>query len=235
MSILANIKSFLRPFVYRVIGRDQQPDSFLDCISGVIHIGANTGQERDLYRSKNLQVLWVEPIPAVYEVLESNLRDYPRQSAVQALLYEKDGVRLSLNVASNGGESSSIMGLKEHKILWPDIAFVESIEMTSKTLVTLVEETCLDLGVFNAIVLDTQGSELLILKGAIPLLPGIAFIKTEVPDFEAYEGCPDLSEFTAFMAQHGFRLVSKRAIPASTRNRAYYDVTYKNKRLSGGF
>jgi hypothetical protein len=127
------------------------------------------------------------------------------------------------------------MGLKEHEIPWPDIAFVESIEMINKTLVTLVEEACLDLGVFHAIVLDAQGSELLILKGAIALLPGITFIKTEVPDFEAYEGCPDLSEFTAFMAQHGFRLVSKRAIPASTKNRSCYDVTYKKKRLSGGF
>lgn len=67
----------MRPFVYRVFARDQQPDLFLDCVSGVIHIGANTGQERDLYRSKNLQVLWVEPIPAVHGVLESNLTRLP--------------------------------------------------------------------------------------------------------------------------------------------------------------
>jgi hypothetical protein len=69
----------------------------------------------------------------------------------------------------------------------------------------------------------------LILKGAIALLPGITFIKTEVPDFEAYEGCPDLSEFTAFMAQHGFRLVSKRAIPPAFRK----DDTPLNRKPGG--
>jgi hypothetical protein len=42
--------------------------------------------------------------------------------------------------------------------------------MTAKTLVTLVEEACLDFCVFNAIDLDTQGSELMILQGAKNLL-----------------------------------------------------------------
>jgi hypothetical protein len=46
--------------------------------------------------------------------------------------------------------------------------------MTTKTLASLVREIQLDLITYNSIVLDTQGSELLILKGAIPLLSSIA-------------------------------------------------------------
>jgi len=104
--------------------------------------------------------------------------------------------------------------------------------MTTKTLVSLVREIQLDLTAYNSIVLDTQGSELLILKGAIPLLSRIAYVKSEVPDFEAYLGCPMLPEFTAFMKDQGFRLVSRRALVNSTSSRAYYAVTYQNVKLA---
>jgi hypothetical protein len=104
--------------------------------------------------------------------------------------------------------------------------------MTTKTLASLVREIQLDLTTYNSIVLDTQGSELLILKGAIPLLSSMAYVKTEVPDFEAYLGCPMLPEFTSFMKGQGFRLVSKQPMANSTSSHAYYDVTYQNIKLA---
>ncbi len=160
------------------------------------------------------------------------LRNFPNQQAVQALLYDRDSVQLSLNISNNGGASFSIMDLKEHKLLWPEVNNVDSIEMTTKTLASLVRETQLDLTTYNSIILDTQGSELLILKGAIPLLSSMAYVKTEVPDFEAYSGCPMLPEFTSFMKHQGFRLVSKRPMANSTSSRAYYDAIYQNIKLA---
>ena len=77
------IRAFLRPLTYKILARDQDPDSFLDRITGIIHVGANTGQERELYASKGLPVLWVEPIPHVYEKLVSNLRASRKISAFQ--------------------------------------------------------------------------------------------------------------------------------------------------------
>jgi hypothetical protein len=124
------------------------------------------------------------------------------------------------------------MDLKEYKLLWPEVNYVYSIEMTTKTLTSLVQETQLDLTSYKAIVLNTQGSELLILKGAILLLSSMAYVKTEVPDFEAYLICPMLPEFTSFMKHHGFRLVSKRPMANSTSSRAYYDAPYQNIKLA---
>jgi FkbM family methyltransferase len=226
------IRAFLRPLAYKILARVQDPDSFLDRTTGIIHVGANTGQERELYASKGLHVFWVEPIPDVYQKLVANLSNFPNQLAVQALLYDRDGAKLSLNISNNGGASSSIMDFKEHKLLWPEVGYIDSIEMTTMTLTSLVRETQLDLAVYNSIVLDTQGSELLILKGAIPLLSSIAYVKTEVPDFEAYLGCPMLPEFTSFMKDQGFRLLSRRAHAESTSTRAYFDVTYQNIKLA---
>ena len=34
-------------------------DVFLKSVSGVIHVGANTGQERDLYAKYHLDVVWI--------------------------------------------------------------------------------------------------------------------------------------------------------------------------------
>lgn len=228
-----NLRNLLRTMYCRLARRDADPDSFMDRVHGVIHIGANTGQESGLYALKGLNVLWIEPIPSVFQQLLRNINGVSGQSAVCELLSDRDGELATLNIANNGGESSSIMDLKEHMILWPNVNYVDSIVLPTKTLVSVVHDIQLDLALYNSLVLDTQGSELLILKGALPLLPRIAYIKTEVPDFEAYEGCPLIAEFTEFMQSNGFQLVSKRASSASSKTRAYYDVTYRNRRYLG--
>ena len=38
-------------------------DRFLKEVSGVVHVGANTGQERGIYDKLSLDVIWIEPIP----------------------------------------------------------------------------------------------------------------------------------------------------------------------------
>ena len=52
---------------------------------------------------------------------------------------------------------------------------------------------------YDALVMDTQGSELLVLRGAEPVLEHFRFIKTEVPDFEAYAGCAQLDDIERFL------------------------------------
>lgn len=41
-------------------------NSFLSKGRGVIHVGANAGQERELYAAFGLHVIWIEPIPDVF-------------------------------------------------------------------------------------------------------------------------------------------------------------------------
>ncbi|MFN9546337.1 MAG: FkbM family methyltransferase [Cyanobacteriota bacterium] len=223
-----DLTASLRLLKRTLLRREKSPDIFLNHIKGVIHIGANTGQERLLYASKNLTVFWIEPIPSIYEVLCQNIKDFPGQHAICALLLDRDGVKVKLNIANNEGASSSVMLLKEHRELWPDVAYIDAIELTATTLPTLVNQGKVCLDDCDALILDTQGSELMILQGAISLLPKIKYILIEVPDFEAYAGCPRLDDFNQFMKINGFRLVAKRAIAASSKSRAYYDVLYRN-------
>lgn len=196
-------------------------------VRGVIHVGANEGQERDFYARLGVPVLWVEPIPEVYEKLSANIAALPKQRALEALVGGRDGEPAILHVASNHGESSSILDLAEHATMRPDITYVRDIPLVATTLPTLLAKAGADPCLFDMLVLDTQGSELSILTGALPLLAGFRFILSEVADFEAYSGCARRDAMTAFLAGQGFR---ESVITVTARNGkggCYYDILYR--------
>jgi FkbM family methyltransferase len=200
---------------------------FLESVSGVIHVGANVGQEREIYKSLGLRVLWIEPIPEVFKKLEKNIADIDNQQAVQALLTNKDNETYSFHVANNNGASSSIFEFKEHKNIWPHVEFNESIQLQSITLPTLFEEQNLDISAFDALIMDTQGSELLVLQGALPVINNFSFIKSEVADFESYSGCCKFRELEQFMRAQRFRQYSCEVQAHKEDVGSYYDVVYK--------
>lgn len=220
------------PFVSRMAMRlklklRNSPDRFFGDVSGVVHVGANTGQERKLYGRLGLRVLWIEPIPEVFAVLEENLRDYPSQRAVQSLVTDKDGAEYRFNVASNNGASSSILELAQHKDIWPQVHFTKTLILQSVTLATLFEREHIDASAYQALVMDTQGSELLVLQGAVPTLRNFKYIKTEVPDFESYAGCCQLKDIEEFMFQHGFEELSRNRFASRSDGGNYFDIVFK--------
>src|SRR5258708_33481143 len=92
-------------------------NAWLGRAKNIVHVGGNTGQEAVMSASRGVGVLWIEPIPSVFNSLEDHIRRFPRQRACQALVSAESGKTVTLHVASNGGQSSSIFemgnGLKE--------------------------------------------------------------------------------------------------------------------------
>lgn len=222
--------NFPRPrAVFRRISRlfSPSPDRFLRSAKGVIHVGANTGQERDTYERYGLCVLWIEPIPNVFQELLSNISQFPRQRAIQALVTDRDNETYEFHVANNNGASSSILDLHKHKDIWPNIEYTETLSLMSTTLPTLLQQHEIDPSAYDALIMDTQGSELLVLKGAEALLKQFNFVKTEVADFESYAGCCQLADLDAFMTRHGFKMFSKHAFAHRSNGGTYYDVAYR--------
>jgi FkbM family methyltransferase len=207
----------------------------LEHFRGVIHVGANIGQERDLYQAHALPVIWIEPIPDVFARLSARIEGYSRQRALQRLLTDRDGVEYAFHVASNGGESSSILELAKHRDIWPAIGYERTITLTSTTLKSLIEREGLDLAVYDTLILDTQGSELLVLRGAGEHVRQFRFIETEIADFEAYAGCCQLPEMTRFMEGHGFeeRRRIKRVDHPHPDGGNYYDILYERRDAAG--
>lgn len=232
------LRTRIAPLIRKVFGvrlflylkhRTKPETSFLSNARGVIHVGANVGQERLLYDEFNFDVLWVEPIPAVFEVLVSNIASLPKQRALNCLVTAEDDKEYLFHISNNNGESSSILGLSKHKEIWPQVSYTETICLQGMTLATLIKRNRIDLARFDTLVLDTQGSEYDVLRGAINVLDSFRVIKVEVPDFEAYEGCCQLGELSEFMSTNGFREI--RRLPFSHKEGVgtYFNVLYRRR------
>jgi FkbM family methyltransferase len=109
-------------------------DSFLKKVSGVIHVGANTGQERNHYASLGLNVVWVEPIPTVFEKLQKNIADLAEQRAYCRLISDQHGREYTFHISDNGGESSSIFAFGKHPEIWPEVNYTHDIHLSATTL-----------------------------------------------------------------------------------------------------
>lgn len=195
---------------------------------GIVHIGANEGQERDIYRDCMIPVLWIEPIPEVFLKLQKNIKDYPNQCALQALMGESDGGMVDFFLANNGGASSSMLVPHLHKVVASDIKFDRVIRLPIITFDTLVRERLINIKEYNTLIMDTQGSELLILRGAQSELQNFDFVKTEISSFESYVGCPNLKTFSSFMDANGFDEISRECIFKHSLGEAY-DVIFRRR------
>ena len=209
-------------------GRESE-DDFLRRVRGVVHVGANTGQEAQRYESFGLDVVWIEPIPDVFEKLQQHISAFPRQSAFRYLVTDEEDKEYDLHISNNGGASSSILDFSGHSTMWPDVTYTSTITMKGITLGGVLRRERIDLGKFDALVLDTQGSELKVLGGSAHLLPNFRFIKVEVPDFESYKGCCRIDELAAFMMSKNFREYSRIPFMHASNLGTYFDVVYKRQ------
>jgi|GEM_PF-981914 methyltransferase, FkbM family len=174
---------------------------------GIIHVGAHEGTEIGYYQAMGAQkVLFVEANPAVFERLQANIADRPNVQAVNCAISNKNGT-INLHVTSFD-QSSSILPLKHHQDIYPDITETHQVTVQSKTIDTLLQELGLDPSEFNILNIDIQGAELLALQGATNWLQYVDAINTEVNYQELYEGCALVHDLDEFLDRHGFERVA---------------------------
>ena len=200
---------------------------FLKRVRGVVHVGANIGNERDLYAEHGLKVIWIEPNPEVFAKLVENIRGFPDQKAINALITNEDGALSALHISNDDGYCSSILDLHQIKDALPYITFTHDISMRSSRLPTALAD--INLSEYDALILDTQGTELLILQSATAILGGFEYIQVEAANFGAYRNCPTVDSFNTFLRQHGFRLVHKGLVFRAGR-REYFDLLFQRMR-----
>ena len=174
-------------------------------------------------------MVFIEPIPEVFARLSAKIRGFKDQKAFQALVTDIDDNEYKFYVSNNYGESSSIFKFKHVKDIWPDIDYTKSILLKSTTLATLFKREQLDASKYQALIMDTQGSELLVLKGSIPILDNFKFIKTEAADFESYEGCCQLSDINDFMIEHGYKEIFRETQASRAEGGSYFDIVYQKQ------
>jgi FkbM family methyltransferase len=174
---------------------------------GVIHIGAHEGKELERYQAMGVErVLFIEANPEVFERLQTTIAGYANVEAVNCAISNANGT-VTLHITSMD-QSSSILSLKRHKDLYPDIQETHQLIVKSKTLDTLLKELEFNLTDFNILNMDIQGAELLALQGATNWLKYVDAINTEVNYEELYEGCALIDQVDNFLERHGFERVA---------------------------
>jgi len=185
------------------------------------------GQERDFYRSHGLTVVWIEPLPRIFQILDDLMVHYKKQSAYKYLVTDVDDKEYVFHVTDNSGESSSIFELARHKDVWPWVKKHHELKIKSITLPSLLEKEGIDINLFDALVMDTQGSELLVLKGAEKLLQHFTYIQTEVVDFESYAGGCQSKDVDDYLRSHNFHRVRKDLLRHEEGIGSCHEVAYK--------
>lgn len=177
---------------------------------GVIHVGANRGEEFDAYRMAGLEsVIYVEPIPEVFAQLEKRISADRRHHAINALCTDRDGDNVDFHVASNGGHSSSIFEFGTHAARLPHVQYVSTLRLRTTTLDRIVFDTpAIDPRPLDCLVMDVQGAEAKVLAGGKRTLAQCRFVFTEVGEGGLYKGDGPAEEIITLLKAEGFALKS---------------------------
>tara|TARA_B100001057_G_C22630199_1_gene864091 strand:- start:202 stop:948 length:747 start_codon:yes stop_codon:yes gene_type:complete len=174
--------------------------------SGIIHIGAHTGEEVDTYNKyfkNNLSIHLFEPQDKYFKILKdkySNIKNIKLYNFACGERKEK----LNLNVASNDGVSSSLLKPKIHLEIHPDVQF------NIKEKVSVDKLDNFNINDSDFLNIDVQGFELKVLNGAKHTLPKINYIYLEINKEEVYESAPMIGEIDEFLSKFNFIRVSTK-------------------------
>jgi FkbM family methyltransferase len=171
----------------------------------VVDGGANRGQWAQAIRKEfhNLSILSVEPISSAFEVLASHAAKDSSWKCINVALSDQMG-RATMNVASNGQQSSSLLNPKNHLEYYPSVDFPE----TQETQVVTLDSLDISNNEHVYLKLDLQGHELPALKGARKLLHQVVGIELEMTTVEMYEGQATFLEVASYLESLGFKVYS---------------------------
>jgi len=181
-------------------------------VKGLVHVGANSGQEVPAYVAANIPtVILIEPLPQPFAACVARIKGQKSYVAVRALCTDVEGSEYDFHVASNEGQSSSILKPARHLAEHPEVQFKEDVmRLRSRTLDNLLHDVrkreVVDVDNLNVLCLDTQGSELVVLKGSGKTLGQIDAVWTEVSRGGLYDGDVSFEDLSGFLSAYGFML-----------------------------
>lgn len=179
-------------------------DNYSIDFKGIIHIGASKAEELKLYESLDVKdVLWIEADPDTYTKLQNEVSSSSINSKTENFAASDIDGEAEFYITNNK-VSSSLMDLHLHKSVYPDVDLERKIKVQTRSLDSYFKESKSDLSKYNGIIIDVQGAELLVFKGATETLKSIDYIIAEVSPDEMYKGSVKIYELDAFLLEQGF-------------------------------
>ena len=179
---------------------------------GILQVGSSYGQELSVFLQNKIRYgVFIEPLPEPFNAVAEICRQLPGMIAVQALCAETTGKNFTFHVASNAGQSSSILPPANHLGQFDWVKFDQTVELTSTSLDDVIAflnanghaQVCAGL---DTLYMDTQGAEVMVLAGGSKTLARINYVYTEVTRNEMYQNAPSLRDLMAVLTPAGFSL-----------------------------
>lgn len=166
---------------------------------GIIHVGAHWAQEHPIYKQMGVKrVVYIEPCSDAFAVLEKRFSDDENVRLLNVAC-GRSICEMEINIErANQGQSNSFFPLGTHAKHYPEIKFVDK-EVVSVIPLDYVETSDCDF-----LMIDTQGSELDVLRGAEDTLKRMQWVYAEVNKESLYEGCPMVTDIDSFLNERGF-------------------------------
>ena len=168
--------------------------------TGIIHVGASLGEEREIYRSLTDRVIWFEANPDLITMLRLNVTPLGHD-VIHSAVGNRSGT-VTFNVASFY-QSSSILPLGAHFTYYPGITYIKQVEVPINRL----DYFMADRPVHDMLYMDVQGYEGQVLEGSLQTLRNVKWIYTEYNQEEMYLGCWTLPKLMTWLYTWGFRLI----------------------------
>lgn len=172
-------------------------------IEGIIQVGANSGQEVDFFKTLTNNIILIEPIPELASYLRYT---HPEYLVIQCGLGSINK-EINLHIASNRGESSSVLKPLNHINYYPDILFESSIKISIRTFESLLDEYKINIDNFNILISDAQGYDLEAIKRFSDYIKNFELIIAEYINSDLYENDASLNDIVNYLTPLGFQLI----------------------------
>jgi len=186
----------------------QLVDTYNMKVTAIIHVGAHYGQEYTQYEELNIPgCIFIEPCKEAYAQLEDRFIDNDYVILYNVACGAIKGKVQMFTSKDNQGMSNSLLKPALHTLQYKDIGFNDTEEVLIQPLDDLMEYVHRQyIYNYNMLVMDVQGYELEVLKGATDTLKHIDYIYTEVNRAELYEGCARVEQLDEYL--HEFTRVN---------------------------
>lgn len=174
--------------------------------NGVLHVGANVGEEALVYRELGInKQIWVEPNEDLLPRLNENVQRHGVEAFVLNICAGDENKNTILHIANNGGQSSSVLELGTHAVVHPEVHYVRDQPAMMVRLEDFIEPAIWE-GI-DFLNIDVQGFELQVLQGLGRYVDQMKGIYLEINKDELYRGCALIDSIDLFLTAHRFRRV----------------------------
>lgn len=170
---------------------------------GVIQVGCHWAEEYDELKALGVkEMILIEPCAEAFAKMMAKIDD-PNVQLIKCACGSEDSEMEMFVSNNNQGQSNSLLPPLLHLQQHPEVIFTEK----EKVAVRKLDNIPFDRSRYNMLLMDVQGYEGEVLKGATETLKHINLIYTECNRGQTYAGNMEIEQMDAFLLPYGFERI----------------------------